>query len=148
MEAMPEDWKRGVICLLFKKGDNTVCDNYRGIALVSQAAKVYSRISEKRVRACVEDLPGEWQHGFRPGRGIIDLVFTMKMILETGWEWGFGKFILFIDMEKAFDRVPRQRMWSILANDRYEIPCKLMRVIINSYSQCLSKVRGRDTESE
>ena len=82
--SIPEDWQRGVICPIFKKGDNTVCSNYRGIALVSQAAKVFSRIFERRVRACVEDVLGEWQHGFRPGRGTIDLVFTMKIILEKG----------------------------------------------------------------
>ena len=96
----------------------------------------------------MEDVLGKWQHGFRPGRSTLELIFTMKMILEKTWEWGLQKFILFIDFEKAFDRVQRNDLWSVLANNRYKIPLKLRRVIRNAYSQCLSKVQGRDGSSD
>ena len=148
LEKIPEDWQKGIICPIWKKGDNTICGNYSRITLLSHASKIYSRILEKRVRGYVENMLGEWQHGFRPGRSTVDLIFTVKMILEKSWEWGIEKFALFIDMEKAFDRVPRQKMWQILSNERYKVPAKLVRVIRNTYSQCLSKVRGRNLESD
>ena len=31
--------------------------------------------------------------------------FLVKMLLEKSWEWGIDKYALFIDLEKAFDRL-------------------------------------------
>ena len=146
-ESVPLDWQRGVICPLFKKGDKTSCDNYRGITLLSHAGKLYNRIIERRLQSHVEEVILECQHGFRLNRGTVDLVFTIKMILEKSWEWNKDKFALFIDLEKAFDRVKRSTLWKVLKEERYNIPPKLIRVIKNLYSQSWSKVRGRDLES-
>ena len=73
-ESVPLDWQRGVICPLFKKGDKTSCDNYRGITLLSHAGKLYNRIIERRLRSYVGEVILECQHGFRPNRGTVDLV--------------------------------------------------------------------------
>ena len=81
-ESIPLDWQRGAICPLFKKGDKTSCDNYRGITLLSHTGKLYNRIIERRLQSHVEEVLLECQHDFRPNRGTVDLVFTIKMILE------------------------------------------------------------------
>ena len=39
---------------LFKKGDQRVCANYRGITLLSLPGKVYSKVLERRVRPIVK----------------------------------------------------------------------------------------------
>ena len=70
----PEDWKRDVMCPIYKKGDKTKCSNYRGICLMSHALKVYERILEERLRRHVEQLLGEQQSGFRPGRGTTNMI--------------------------------------------------------------------------
>ena len=59
----------------------------------------------------------------------MDPIFIMKMLLEKSWEWGIGKYALFIDLEKAFDRVNRDHLWTILREDYYNIPPKLIRVL-------------------
>ena len=100
---------------------------------MSHAFKVYERILEKRLRACVEPKLGEWQSGFRKGRGTSDMIFTLKMIFEKSWEWDEDKYIAFLDLEKAFDRVPRQKIWHALNDIYYEIPGKLKRAIYNTY---------------
>ena len=74
----PSAWQRRVISPLFKKGEKSMCDNYRGIALLSHSGKVYTRILEKRLKACVESLLNDSQYGFRPGRGTTDAIFVAK----------------------------------------------------------------------
>ena len=145
---VPTDWQKGVISPILKKGDKTVCDNHRGITLLSHAGKIYTRIVEARLRQCVESVLDDSQYGFRPGRSTTDAVFTIKMILEKSWEWGIDQYALFIDLEKAFDKVNRNHLWRILQEDQYNIPTKLIRVIRSIYSECVSKVRTQNIESE
>lgn len=145
---VPEDWSKAIICPIYKKGEKTDCGNYRGISLLSHAGKIYERVLERRLRVIVEEKIGEWQHGFRPGRGTIDLVFALKMLLEKSWEWGISKSMAFIDLEKAFDRIPRERLWEKLQHEEYGIPPKLMRAIKSIYKQCRSRVKSRDAEGQ
>ena len=130
------------------KGEKTECANYRGISLLSHVGKVYERIIESRLRYCVEEKLGEWQHGFRPNRSTTDLVFTLKIILEKSWEWNIEKYIAFIDLEKAFDRINRQSLWRSLQHEEYEITPKLIRVIKSIYDDTKSRVKNREVESE
>ena len=147
-ESVPQDWQLAVINPIFKKGDKALCGNYRGISLLSHCGKLYSSIIEKRLRTLVENKLGEWQYGFRPGRSTSDLLFVMKMIMEKSWEWGRDKFALFIDMEKAFDCVPRELLWNIMSEPPYSIPKKLIRVIKSIYSKSMSKLRKGDIETD
>ena len=75
--AVPLEWQTGVVVPIFKKGDQRVCSNYRGITLLSLPGKVYSRVLERRVRSMVEPRIEEEQCGFRPGRGTVDQLFTL-----------------------------------------------------------------------
>lgn len=42
------DWIKGIISLLYKKGDKKKTKNYRGITLVDMAYKIYASILNKR----------------------------------------------------------------------------------------------------
>ncbi len=104
---VPTEWGKAIICPIYKKEDRSECKNYRGISLLSHTGKVYERILEKRLRSTIEEVLEECQCGFRPNRGVMDLIFTMKMIMEKFWEWGKDLYMVFIDLEKAFDTDPR-----------------------------------------
>ena len=95
-ETAPSDWQLGVISPLAKKGEKSMCENYRGITLLSNSGNVYTRILEKRLRACVDSLLNVSQYGFCPGRGTTDAIFVVKVLLEKCWEWGIDKYVLFI----------------------------------------------------
>ena len=43
-EKVPDDWKKGYLVKLPKKGDLSSCDNWRGITLLSIPGKVLTRI--------------------------------------------------------------------------------------------------------
>ena len=105
------------------------------------ALKVYERMLEGRLRECVEQKLGEWQCGFTPNRGNTDLVFTLKMIIEKTWEWDKKKYVAFIDLEKAFDRFSRIKLWDILDDAYYNIPPKLKRAIHSTYQNTRCRVK-------
>ena len=58
-EILPSEWQRGVINPIFKKGDKSLCENYRGISLLSHCGKIFSSIIERRLRAIAEERLGE-----------------------------------------------------------------------------------------
>ena len=143
-EKTPKDWQRAVISPIYKKGDKQDCNNYRGISLLSHVGKLYERIIERRLRSQVEDKIGDWQYGFRPGRSTLDLIFALKMLLEKSWEYNEERYLVFIDLEKAFDRINREQLWNVLKERRYNINHKLIRVIQSMYENCEARVKNRD----
>lgn len=46
--GIPEDWTKGIISPLYKKGDKKGTKNYRGITLVDTAYKIYASILNER----------------------------------------------------------------------------------------------------
>ena len=65
----PRDWKKSIYLPIYKKGDKKECGNYRTIALISHASKIFLRIIQKRLEYfLIPELPIE-QAGFRKGRG-------------------------------------------------------------------------------
>ena len=67
-ETVPETWKRGIIVKLPKKGDLSVCSNWRGINLLSVPGKIFCRVMLLRLRQAIERILREEQAGFRSGR--------------------------------------------------------------------------------
>jgi len=52
----PEDWLKGVIFILDKKGDTSYCNNNRGITLLSTPSKVFQIVILQRLDKCIENL--------------------------------------------------------------------------------------------
>ena len=48
------------------------------------------------------------------------------MKLEKSYEWGIEKYELFIDLQKAFDRVNRTHLWRILQENYCNIIDKII----------------------
>ena len=112
----PEDWKKGLIVPIFKKGSRKECRNYRGVTLIPHCAKIYEKILESRIRAKVERKLREEQYGFRPGRSTVDLIFSVRQLQEHHYEFGEDLLMAFLDIEKAYDSVCREKVWKAMEN--------------------------------
>ena len=73
------DWCKSVIIPLFKKGEDSDPDNYRGISLLSIVSKVFTAILNKRLYAWAENEEkiSKEQAGFCKGYSTIDHIFTL-----------------------------------------------------------------------
>ena len=108
-ERMPKEWRRSVLIPIYKnKGDAQCCGNYRGIKLMSHTMKVWERIIETRLRDRVEI--SKQQYGFMSGKGITDAMFALRMLMEKYREDQRELHCVFVDLEKAYDRVAREEL--------------------------------------
>ncbi|XP_075957732.1 E3 ubiquitin-protein ligase CBL-B-B isoform X1 [Anarhichas minor] len=96
-------------------------------------------LERRRLRPLVEPQIQEEQCGFRPGRGTVDQLFTLARLLEGFWEFAQPVYMCFVDLEKAFDRVPRGFLWGVLRE--YGVPDPLQWAIRSLYDCSRSCVR-------
>jgi hypothetical protein len=142
--SIPADWKRSWIVNVYKgKGDALECGSYRGIKLLEHVMKVYERVLENRVRQKVE--LNAFQFGFRSGCGTTDAVFIVRQLQERYLEKKKELWMAFVDLEKAFDRVPREVVWWALR--QLEVDEWLVKAIMATYSGVATAVRLSGTES-
>ena len=88
--------------------------NYRGLKLIEQVMKVLERVVEGLIRQRVEI--DEMQCGFMSGRGTTDAIFIVRQLQEKHLAANKPLYMAFVDLEKAFDRVPRDVIWWASAN--------------------------------
>ena len=109
---IPDEWRDAVVTPIFKKGTKTDPGNYRPVSLTSVFCKTLERIVKKRVDKHVEDngLIRNTQHGFRTGRSPQT---NLTEFLDKATEWmdeGKSFDVLYLDFQKAFDKVDHQRL--------------------------------------
>ena len=138
-EKIPEIWRESLLIPIFKeKGDIQCCENYRGIKLMSHTLKVFERIMDGRLRQQV--FIGRQQLGFMKGFGTMDGIFSLRQIMEKYREKQKPLHMAFIDLEKAYDRVPRQEIWRCLRERG--VTEKYVRMIRELYRNVKTSVRS------
>ena len=138
-ERMPEEWRRSILIPIFKnKGDAQNCSNYRGIKLICHSLKIWERVVEARLRMLVAI--SEQQYGFVQGKGTSDAMFALRMLIEKYREGQRELHCVFVDLEKAYDRVPREELWYCMRKS--EVNEKYVRVVQYMYENSLTAVRS------
>ena len=80
------------------------------------------------------------QLGFMRGVGTVDAIFSLRQLMEKCREKQKVLHMVFIDLEKAYDRVPRQEVWRSLREKG--VPEKYVRVIRETYKNATTRVRS------
>ena len=138
-ERMPDEWRKCVVTPIYKdKGDSKECGNYRGIKLMSHTIKLWKRVVEARLRQKV--VIGDQQFGFMPRRSTTDAIFGLRMMMEKWREGQKELHCVFIDLEKAYDRVPREELWECMRQAR--VPECYVESIQDMYKGARTSVRS------
>ena len=143
-EQMPSGWRQSILIPIFKgKGDIQECKNYRGIKLLAHTFKISERVVDRRMRQCINI--HESQFGFMPGRITTDAIVILKQTIEKHREGQKNIRVIFIDLEKAYDRIPREEIWR--CSRERNVPEKYIRLVQDMYRGCKTVVRTAAGES-
>ena len=114
---VPEEWNKGMIIPIYKKGDVQSPSNYRPITLLSSIGKLFSKILSKRITEWAEDhaLLTEAQFGFRPTYSTTDANYTLYSLVNSIRKKQ-KLYCAFIDFSTAFDSVDRDILYDCLTN--------------------------------
>ena len=106
---------KGVLCLpqcselrpLFKKGDATEPSNYRPICLDAWLYKLVDSCVAARLATHIDPMLIPEQHGFRPELEVIGATHSLNHIIAARARAKLPTYAIFVDLSKAYDRVPR-----------------------------------------
>ena len=127
-KIIPDDWTKGIIIKLAKKGALSDCNNWHSITLLSIPSNIMAKIIIQRITDAIDKQLREEQAGFHihKGRGCIDQIF------EQCTEWQRQLYINFVDFQKAFDSINRKSLWRILR--AYGIPKEIVELNKSFYN--------------
>jgi hypothetical protein len=145
-EEFPEDWKTSLICPIHKKGNKQDRNNYRGIALLNVAYKVFSNCILTRIKEKTEQTIGEYQGGFRPGKSTTDQIFIIRQLYQKTWEFDREIHTLFVDFKKAYDSIHRESLINILKE--FDFPQKLVNLVSISIMETVVKIKVGNVKSD
>ena len=139
-EKIPEEWRKGLLIKLPKKGDLSYCKNWRGIMLLSMASKVFCRVILECIKTALDEKLREEQAGFGAGRSCTDQIATLRIIVEQSIEWQSSLYINFIDS------ISRDVLWRLLWH--YGMPDKIVIIIRALYEGFSTQVvhNGQKTQ--
>ena len=138
---MPNDWRKSRMVPIFKgKADVLECNNYRGIKLMSHTMKLWERMIKARLREITNIADN--QFGFRPGKSTTEPIFALRMLQEKYREKNKELHMVFVDLEKAYDRVPRELIW--WSRRKKIVPEAYIKIIQDMYEDCETQVTTRE----
>ena len=111
--------------------------NYRGLKLTDQTMKLLERVLDSHICGMVDI--DTMQFGFLPGRGTSDTIFILRQLQEKHMAANKPFYFAFVDLEKAFNQVPRKVLWWALRSLGVE-ECAV-RIVQGMYSDARSRIR-------
>ena len=124
--------KESIIVPIYKKGDKTDFNNYRGITICQIRTKFYPT-------SYAEEIIGDHRCGCQRNSSTTDHIYCIRLILEKKLKYNETVHQLLIDFKKAYDSVRRE----VFSSNRLEfgISMKPVRLIKMCLTETCSRVR-------
>ena len=142
-------WKTSNLFALYKgKGDFADLQNFRGTVLLDTISKLTSRILKNKLLSLADLVCADQENGYRRGRGVADSCFCLRRCVEAwrstdpdppGNEDEDSLFLLFVDLRKAFDSVPRTFLWDLLQH-KAAVPPHIIHVLKELHQDMTTQV--------
>jgi hypothetical protein len=104
-------------------------------------AKLFGSMLVNRINKWAEerDKHAKGQAGFRPKHSTTDHGITLRHIIEKVWEKKEEAFCCIVDFKKAFDTVPRDKLWHRM--EELGVPIHLRAAVHTLYEEVKVKIR-------
>ena len=131
----PSQWKLDILSPIHKSGEKNDTNNYRGVAVSSCFGKLFNKLLQKRLedmcqsKNFISNMQGSGKAGSRTSDHLLIVKFlTDKYVKQK------GKYLYtcFVDLRKAFDTVPRTKLFYSLLHD-YSIGGKFLKILKEIY---------------
>jgi hypothetical protein len=74
-----------------------------------------------------------------PERSTMEAIFLIRQLIERCMDQKKGMYMIFIDLENAYDKVPRNVMWWVLQT--HKVSSKYITLIKDMYDNVVTSVR-------
>ena len=105
---VPWRWRGGRISTLFKKGDSTIRDNFRGLLIADHMSKAFTSILDDYINPAYLSSISSVQCGGVPEKGTDIASHIVRSCIDIAKLRNTPIAILYIDLEKAFDKIVRE----------------------------------------
>ena len=90
-------------------------------------AKLFCSVLSNRMTSRMQVIGLEARCGFMLGKSTVDAIFTMRGSLQKRFGFQKDTWVLFVDFVKAFDTVPREMLFKVLA--RLGFPPRIINLV-------------------
>ena len=110
----PSKWKPDILSPLHKSGEKSDPNNFRGISVSSCFGKLFNKILQKRLeKFCVKNkIISETQGSGKAGSRTSDHLLIVKFLVDKYVKkQGKRLYVCFVDLRRAYDTVPRTKLF-------------------------------------
>ena len=108
-QKIPEQWKVSKIIPIFKKGNVNLIENYRPIANLCSASKIFEKLILKQFNYLESknslDLTGKQQHGFKKNRSTSTVGCLLQSLISRAADDDCYVVMASMDLSMAFDLI-------------------------------------------
>jgi len=110
--VVPQQWRDANAFCIYKKGNISDPGSYRLISITSGVMRAFERLVNDRLREHLEGMGffTPQQAGFRKGLSTLDNIYQLLQVVYAALSQRKRLPVLFLDIVKAFDRVPHSHL--------------------------------------